>query len=149
MASRNKIFEGNTEYYRTLYQILNKKKMMKTFIIEHNGNCVSTISLYLFGKQSLRALPAHTDYSIKEKIPGMAFIEWHAIKWAKQNGYQTYDLTGIRPESTDLKDIGIKKYKMHWGGKVIVYPYFSKVYSKFKGRIINCLRKYNKNRKKK
>jgi hypothetical protein len=148
MESRNKIFEGSKNYYRTLLKILNEKKMIKTFYIESNGNLISTISLYLFGKNSLRALSAHTDYSVQEKIPGMMFIEWEAIKWARNNGYSTYDLTGIRPESTNSKDIGIKEYKTRWGGQIITYPYFSKVYSGFKGKIANFMRKMYKKKQK-
>jgi len=144
MSARNGIFEGTSDYYRTLFRVLSERKMIKTFIIEHNGNLVSTISLYLFGKSSLRALPAHTDYSLQEKIPGMAYIEWHAIKWAKANGYSSYDLTGIRPDSKDSKDNSLMEHKMRWGGRVVSYPYFSKVYSKSKTKLANMMRKMYK-----
>ena len=69
----------------------------------------------------------------------MPFIEWHVIKWAKRNGYETYDFTGIRPESKDQKNKGIMEYKGRWGAEEIHYPYFSKDYSKIKSFLIKIL----------
>jgi len=147
MSNRNQVFAYPKEYYHIFFETLSKGNNIKTFFIEKDGQGIATVSVYLFGKRAIQALPAHTDYSIKQKISGTDFLEWYIIKWCHDNGYNTYDLSGIRPESTDQKEIGIREYKMRWGGQVITYPYFSKVYSRFKGEIANFMRKVYKGQK--
>jgi lipid II:glycine glycyltransferase (peptidoglycan interpeptide bridge formation enzyme) len=97
-------------------------------------------TVIIAGGKSARALVGHTEYGLQEKIPGMSFIEWFVIKWAKDNGYKNYDLTGTRPRSEDSKEKGIREYKLRWGGREIHYSYFSKKYSKIKFALIDLLR---------
>lgn len=151
MSKRNKVFAHPRTYYYKLFGVLGKKNLIKTFFIEKDGNGVATISVYLFGKRAIQTLVAHTEYSIKEKIFGTDFLEWWLIKWCHDNGYETYDLAGIRPESKNRKDISLMEYKMRWvgkdvlkGGWVVRYPYFSKTYSKTKTKIANLMRKIYK-----
>jgi lipid II:glycine glycyltransferase (peptidoglycan interpeptide bridge formation enzyme) len=144
MSIKNKIFAHPRKYYHVLFKILGEKGMLKTFFIEKDGHGVATLSLYLFGKRAIQTLVAQTDYIIKEKISGTDFLEWETIKWCHDNGYETYDLAGIRPDSTYSKDIGIRNYKMHWGGQVVKYLYFSKVYSKTKEKLADLMRKIYK-----
>lgn len=139
MARRNKIFAHSKEYYYTLFRILKEEKMGKVLFIEKNKKGIATITLYLFGKKVTQTLIAHTEYSVKHSIYGVDFLEWHIIKWGKDNGYKTYDLAGIRPESKDPKEAGLKYYKTKWGGRIIKYPYFSKKYSKLKFGLIDIL----------
>ncbi len=144
MSNRNKIFVHPREYYHTLFEVLSSKNLIKTFFIEKNGKGIATVSVYLFNNQAIQTLVAHTNYSLEEKIQGTDILEWHIITWAKKNGYITYDLAGIRPSSSNPKDISLKEYKSRWGGKEIHYPYFSKVYSKPKFLIVNPLKKIAK-----
>jgi hypothetical protein len=145
MSKRNKVFFHPIEYYKTLFNVLSSKGMLKTFFVEHEGAPVATVSVYLFNKQAIQTLVAHTEYSLRKKISGTDFLEWNIIKWCHDNGYQTYDLAGIRPESLNEKDISLREFKMRWGGQVLTYPYFSKYYSAFKSKFIKLLIK-NKNK---
>jgi len=140
-SKRNNIFFHPQRYYRTLFDILSKKEMSKTFFIEEKGKGVATITMYLFGRRAIQTMVAHSDYSLQNQIPGTDFLEWHNIKWCHDNGYLTYDLAGIRPDSSDKKDISLKEYKQRWGGDIIRYPYFSKEYSKSKKGFVNKLMK--------
>ena len=139
ISQQNKIFAHSNEYYHSLFEIFNSTNSIKTFYIEYKKKLIATASVYLTGKKTARALVGHTEYSLQEKIPGMSFIEWFVIKWAKDNGYKNYDLTGTRPRSEDSKEKGIREYKLRWGGKEIHYPYFSKNYSIPKKFLINLL----------
>lgn len=139
MSQRNKIFAHTDNYYLTLFKIFNSHNSLKTFYIEKKGRGIATISLYVYGKNVDRTLVGYTDYDAKSKTAGTSAIEWFAIKWAKENGYKNYDLTGIRPDTTDPKEKGIREYKLRWGGKEVHYPYFSKKYSKLKSFLISLL----------
>jgi len=140
MCRQNKIFVHPNEYYHSLFEVFNSTSSIKTFYIEYNKKLIATASVYLTGKKAARAFVGHTKSSLQEKIPGMPFIEWFVIKWVRNNGYFTYDLTGIRPLSEDSKERGIKEYKLRWGGREIHYPYFSKKYSKTRFALIELLR---------
>jgi len=140
MARRNEIFADRAKDYRNFIEILRNDKRGKTLYIEKNGKGIATITLSLFGTKVTQTFIAHTDYSIKKKIYGVDFLEWYIIKWAHDNGYETYDLASIRPDSKDKKDLGLKYYKTNWGGEVLKYPYFSKKYSKTKFALIELLR---------
>jgi len=132
MSKRNEVLAYTPEYYNIMFKILSERKMMCTFFIEKDGREIATISIFIFGKQIVQTFIAHTDYSVKEKMFGVDLIEWFIIKWAHLNGYSTYDLAGIRPESMNKKEIGITEYKRRWGGKEIHFPYFTKKYSSLK-----------------
>jgi len=139
MAKRNKIFAHSDRYYHTFFKILTENKMGKVIFIEKEGKGIATITLYLSGKKAIQTLISHTDHSIKKGYYGVDFLEWYIIRWCHDNGYKTYDLAGIRPDSKDKKEAGLRYYKTKWGGEVIQYPYFSKSYSKNKTKLINLL----------
>ncbi len=144
MAKRNKIFAHSKNYYPTFFKILTENKMGKVLFIEKDGKGIATITLYLSGKKAIQTLIAHTDYSMKKGYYGVDFLEWHIIKWCHENGYETYDLAGIRPDSKEEKEAGLRYYKTKWGGEAIRYPYFSKNYSKTKKAVVNLLMKRKK-----
>lgn len=144
MAHRNKIFADRAKDYGRFMEILRNDHRGKTLYIEKDGKGIATITLSIFGQKVTQSLIAHTDYSIKKRIYGVDFLEWHIIKWCNNNGYETYDLASIRPDSKDKKDLGLKHYKTNWGGETLKYPYFSKNYSKLKKAAINLLMKKKK-----
>jgi len=144
MSDRNKILKYKLQYYHIMFKILRERNLFRIFYIEKEGNGVATISIFIFGKKLFRTLAAHTDHNNEQKLHGMEFLEWFVIKWAHQNGYNSYDFTGIRPESKDKKNLGIMEYKRRWGGKEIHFPYFTKKYSFFKLFLVNSFKRIAK-----
>ena len=144
MSKRNKIFSHSKEYYHKLFAILKEKNNGKVLYIEKNGKGIATITLYLFGKKVTQTMIAHSEYSVEKSIYGVDFLEWYIINWAHENGYESYDLAGIRPKSQSEKDKGLFHYKSTWGGNILEYPYFSKVYSSQKYKFIQKLMKIKK-----
>lgn len=140
MSKRNKIFDHDKKYYKNFFKIFWESRGGKTWMAKKDDRILATITTYLLGKKAIQTVVAHSNYCVKNKIPATDFLEWHIIKWAHDNSYKTYDLAGIRPESKDKKDISIRHYKTHWGGREIHYPYFSKKYSKTKFALIELIR---------
>lgn len=64
---------------------------------------------------------------------GGSLLTWHAIEWAKKNGLQIYDFSGIKSPSKNENKLkynqqwlGLKEYKKKWGGNEFLYYHFVK-----------------------
>ena len=51
-------------------------------------------------------------------------MQWHMIKWAKENGMQLLDFAGIAPQATSAKLKAIYEFKSKWGGRRLAYDEF-------------------------
>lgn len=69
---------------------------------------------------------AHSNFALKNKIYAQDMIKWEIIKWGHETGKRIYDLTGVNPYPKNKKERNIYRYKKKWGGKLIIYPIFSK-----------------------
>lgn len=58
-------------------------------------------------------------------------VIWSAIKYAKGNNYQIFDLGGINPESADRAEQGLTEFKEAFGGERVRTFYYTKVYSRW------------------
>ncbi len=56
-------------------------------------------------------------------------IIWEAIKYAKEHGYQLFDLGGINPDSGDRSEQGLAEFKEAFGGERVQTFYYTKSYS--------------------
>jgi len=66
---------------------------------------------------------------------GGSLLTWHAIEWAKNNGFNTYDFSGIKSAPENEKELekyneqwlGLEEYKKKWGGNEFPYYHFVKM----------------------
>lgn len=145
MEERNKVVKHPKEYYLEFFDKIEKKeKLTKTFYVEKDGKVLAMMTIYIFNKKIVQAIIAHSNFSIEEKIYAQDLLGLFIIKWIRENNYESYDLSGMRPKSKDPKEVGIREYKESWGGKEILYPYFSKRYSKIKIILIGGLLLFKK-----
>lgn len=56
-------------------------------------------------------------------------VIWSAIKYAKENNYQRFDLGGLNPEATDRAERGLAEFKESFGGERTKTFYYTKIYS--------------------
>jgi len=63
------------------------------------------------------------DYSAK--LYSQDLLKWKVIDWAISQKFRYYDLTGVTPNSTNEKELGIFRYKKKWGGKLMKYGLIS------------------------
>jgi len=145
MEERNKVVKHPKEYYLEFFNKIEKEeKLTKTFYVEKDGKGLAMMTIYIFNKKIAQAIIAHSNFSIEEKISAPDLLGWFIIKWAHGNNYEYYDLAGMRPDSEDPKEVGIREYKRSWGGEEILYPYFSKRYSRTKNILINIVLLFKK-----
>jgi hypothetical protein len=89
-----------------------------------------------------------SSYTKVSSLGGPA-LTWNAIKWAKNNGMQIYDYSGVElPNEIQNKDKkfheqwkGLTEYKKKWGGEEYPYFQFIKVNKKLSYKIYRILSK--------
>lgn len=99
------------------------------FIAEHEGDAVSAV-LALGFSQTLTYWRGGWNGAAGSAHPNEA-IHWHAIQWAKENGYSFYDFDGVdrrlavaaargEERPTDVPR-SVSDFKLGFGGEVFVY----------------------------
>jgi len=71
-------------------------------------------------------------YSGTRRIPGIYPVDclaWDEIQWGSENRQQVYDFGGAgRPD----EDYGPRKFKSKFGGELVNYGRYQKIYSRWK-----------------
>ncbi len=119
-------------YIQALHREMDPGRHLAVFIAELEGVPVAARICTMCGgvvKQRLSGM----DRSERARKEGVAAATvWHAIQWAKVNGYEAYDLGGIsvdaartllsgRPGSA-AKLTGTDLFKSSFGGRAFLYP---------------------------
>lgn len=138
MSIRNGIFYHTDKYYNSFFNIFKKENGI-VFLVKRNNESLATVTLYIFNNKAIQTALAYGDKCIEEKISAIDFLEWHLIKYCNEHNIDSYDLAGLRPNSSNEKEINLGRSKRRWGGKEIHYPYFSKEYSWWKRKFIASL----------
>ncbi|MBE6903568.1 MAG: peptidoglycan bridge formation glycyltransferase FemA/FemB family protein [Ruminococcaceae bacterium] len=119
-TTQRKNFNGRPlAYFQKLFDTLDEKNvhlLMAYFEGELVGAalllCYATTAIYLYGASSEKH---------REVMPNH-LIQWNMIKWAKEQGFDTYSFGGI-PGYNDEKNsaYGIYRFKKGFNGEVIEY----------------------------
>jgi lipid II:glycine glycyltransferase (peptidoglycan interpeptide bridge formation enzyme) len=131
-AAHQQFEPPSLDYLRTLYRELGRGDHVQIFIAELDG--VAAVA-HLFtgcgGALTSRLTGMHRDDPVKKSGAAAAVI-WHAILWAKTNGYHTLDFGGIPVDAVDpIRDdeagltshlTGPTVFKASFGGQPFRYP---------------------------
>jgi CelD/BcsL family acetyltransferase involved in cellulose biosynthesis len=74
-------------------------------------------------------------YGGLERITGVSpfdYVQWYELAWAKENGYSLYDFGGA---GWPNEPYGVREYKAKFGGELVCYGRYRKVYSPWKLRL--------------
>lgn len=149
-----KVIEGNKKYLKDYYQLVKKTSkrkdfsqvsmeflvqiwdvfspqgFAKLFFSMYDGEIVSGQLVLVFGDTVINKLSAWSGKHANRK-PNEA-LQWHIIKWAKENGYLWLDLNGINPNIAKnmlSNDCGLKianksftSFKIGFGGRILQLP---------------------------
>ena len=140
--------------FERIWQILNPQGHIKLFISYYQDQPVSSLIMLCFGSTATCWRFGWTKEH-REKRPNEA-LYWHAILWAKEQGFQLFDFGEIElgaarclcndhklPENFECSSV---RYKLEFGGTPVLYPetyvYFPNaiirwIYNVFLSRIMN------------
>ena len=111
-------------------------EVRKTLFAYFDNKIISTLSLGIFNGIALTDQVKNL-YSENGTISG-SLLTWHGIKWAKENGFRIYDMSGGFADN--LND-SLLFYKEKWGTTKLPYYKIKKVRAKLRYRIFSILYK--------
>lgn len=122
----------------TTLRALHENDKGHVFLAKHEGRPVAGILVISFNRRLTLHAPVNTDFAIERKLFGMHLLMWHTITWGCDRGMEAFDLAGVKPraETRSKEEEGIYKFKARWGGQLVEYPIYSKVFPSWKSRII-------------
>ncbi|MFN8411492.1 MAG: peptidoglycan bridge formation glycyltransferase FemA/FemB family protein [Anaerolineales bacterium] len=142
------------EYYLTVWKLFmqSAQPTVIPLIAEVDGEAVAAIFLFMFGKRAYYVYGMSRN-AHREKMPTY-LLQWEAMKIAKANGCDVYDLWGA-PEVFDESDSmwGVYRFKEGLGGEVVrtlgAYNFAPNrilymLYSEVMPRVLNVMRRRGK-----
>ena len=81
-----------------------------------------------------------SDFCRERKLEATYGIWWEIIQDAKKRGYVRYDLAGVAPSPRTAKEQGIYAFKEKWGGRLIPYAEYTKVFLPGRERAVRFFR---------
>jgi len=109
---KRKAFETtvDVEEFGQIQESLPETQRMRILICEQNGVPVAGIVVSAMGDAGIYLLGATSDDGLNSK--GAYLLHWTMIQWIKENGFKSYDLGGIDPESNP----GVYSFKKGFSG---------------------------------
>jgi hypothetical protein len=103
-------------FFRTIYERLAEKGMMRVFLALYDGKTIAS-ALLLCYKNALTYYAGGTDYEAHQLSPTNLLI-WESLKWARTAGWAWYETGPFFPYlPNDHKMARIGQFKREFGGK--------------------------------
>lgn len=133
--------------YQTLLDIQKyyPSGIYRIFLAEHDGHVVAGQAGMMYNDVVRLTGVSDSDYARTNKIPGNDFMQWHMIEWAREQGYRLVDWHGYTVNPSTEKERGINRFKAKWGGDVLEYNNYSKIYAPRRYRLYQQLKQHFRN----
>lgn len=118
------------EYFKRIWEYFGTKGIANFFFAEYKGERVAALNVGAFKTGCIYSTScSKTDYM---HLRPNNLLQWHAIKWAKEQGYQWYECGEAFPNTRNKKLKGLTSFKKSFGGDI--YPLYKglKVYKPYK-----------------
>jgi peptidoglycan pentaglycine glycine transferase (the first glycine) len=89
------------------------------FFAMHEGDCLSAMLVYSFGRKYWFMMGASTNE--KRNLMPSYLLQWEVMRWAKQRGIASYDMVAVpSPDNLDENNslYGVYRFKVGFGGEV-------------------------------
>jgi len=115
------------EYYQKTFQLFHPSGACAIFLAEYEGIPLASIMVFRSGERSWYFYGASSNKH-RELMPTY-LVQWEAIRWAKEQGCQTYDLWGVPDQELDTLEEGftarsdglwgVYRFKRGFGGRLL------------------------------
>jgi len=105
------------DYYKQAWKTFMQADLAHALIAEYEGEPIAHVILFHFGQKCWYFYGASSNEE-RNRMPNYA-LQWEAMKWAKAQGYTTYDMWGA-PDVFDESDSmwGVYRFKNGFRGTV-------------------------------
>jgi lipid II:glycine glycyltransferase (peptidoglycan interpeptide bridge formation enzyme) len=114
------------EYYRRAYDLFHPAGMAELLVAEFEGRPLAALMVFARGKRAWYLFGASTDEE-RNRMPTY-LLQWEAMRWAKAQGCEDYDLWGVPDEDETALEAGFEnrsdglwgvyRFKRGFGGQV-------------------------------
>ncbi len=106
------------EYYRDAWTTMAEAGQAKLFLARAHAETIAGILLFWFGERAWYFYGASRN-THRDWMPNH-LLQWHALRWAKQQGCTEYDFWGAPNELVETDSMyGVYKFKMGFGGEFV------------------------------
>lgn len=114
-GERNEFLIRPREYYVTLWREFIQANLAHALIAEYESEPLAHVILFHFGATCWYFYGASRDIE-RNRMPTYA-LQWEAMRWAKAQGYRTYDFWGAPTEFTEDDPLwGVYQFKNGFRG---------------------------------
>ena len=123
-AERDVFGVHSLEYYRRAYELFQKNGMCELLLAEIRSSPLAALMVFARGKRAWYFYGASTDES--RNLMPTYLLQWEAMRWAKANGCEDYDLWGVPDEDEATLEAnfeahrnglwGVYRFKRGFGG---------------------------------
>lgn len=115
-SSRDRFLIHPREYYFKVKEYLIDKDLAEIFVAYFRGVPVASVVIFKFGEKIWYMYGA--SIGIYRNVMPNHLLHWHVIKWAKENGYKSYDLWGIPANPKESHPLyGVYRFKKGFNGE--------------------------------
>lgn len=117
-AKRDNFLIHPREYYRKLYEELVKNGMAAILVAYFEDKPIAAIFNFCFGKKTWYMYGASSSV-FRNLMPNHA-LHWNFIQWAKESGYETYDLWGVPANPSEKHPLwGVYRFKKGFSSRLV------------------------------
>jgi hypothetical protein len=139
-ASRNGLQIPSLNYFREIRHSF-PREIYKIFLGQQAGRWVSGQGAGVFNGNFILGGVCYSDYARENSLYGTDLLQWHVIESAKNSSANYVDWAGYFINSGTSHQKGINHFKLKWGGEVVTYHKYRKIYSPVKCRLLELARK--------
>ena len=146
-GERDKFLIRPLEYYQRAWTEFMTAGLAHAFIADYQGKAIAHVILFYFGRKCWYFYGASSNEE-RQRMPNYA-LQWEAIKWAKAQGCEIYDMWGA-PDVFDESDRmwGVYQFKRGFRGQLVRHigawdfapqPWLYHTYAKLAPRLLNLM----------
>ena len=131
-------------YFTSLWDHFSKYGMIAVFVAKSRDEPLAGSLSLIFNNTTHVFTLADSNYARSKRLYAGDVLMWHIMKWGHEKGLKHQDLSGVELYKIDAgqkRAQGIYRFKSKWGGQLIEYTDYGKVFPR-KRRLINLLSKH-------
>ena len=103
-AQRDRFGAHQIDYYRRAYQLFQPLGQCELFLAEYEHEPLAALMVFAYGKRAWYFYGGSANIH-RERMPNY-LLQWEAMRWARAQGCQEYDLWGIPDAEQDTLEEG-------------------------------------------
>ncbi len=133
--TRKKLKLGMPPVYPVLDVWKKHRDKIKIFCIEKDNEIIYAMTVFASDGVLIECAIAYNQQG--RNLYAGDLMKWGIIEWGNTNGFATYDLAGVSESEPK-----IFAYKQKFGGELVTYPVYTKIYSKSKDLIVKLKKRF-------